>query len=224
MNVPCFRMIFKFVLYENSQSQNRSLPFHRIQPFRLEITGWSKCLCCCWSASNSTGLNWLAQILKPCHFPEYTLSTLNYKNFLYRLEQSGSFLPANVFAVVGQRLIVIIMTRNLNPAISQNTIFTIKNYRLEQSGSFLPANVTAAVGQRLLLLDFAEEDLKTTHLQQEHAALPSQVRLVAIYFRRVFCFREIARSFVAKFFFWSFLNWFSTEACSISRSSLNYDP
>ncbi len=135
------------------------------------------------------------------------------------MEQSRSFLPANVFAAVGQRLIVIIMTRNLNHTISQNTIFAIKNYRMEQSCSFLPANVFAALGQCLLLLDFTEENLKTTHLQQKHAALPSQVRFVAIWFRRVFCFLEIARSFVAKLFYWSFINWFRTEACSTSKSS-----
>ena len=68
---------------------------------------------------------------------------------------------------------------------------------MEQSCSFLPANVFVAVGKRLLLLDFTEENLKTTHLQQKHAALPSQVRCVTVILEWDFCLREIAESFVS---------------------------
>jgi hypothetical protein len=46
--------------------------------------------------------------LKPSHFSEYNLSHLNKKN--YRLEQSRSFLLADVFAAVGQDSVVIKMS------------------------------------------------------------------------------------------------------------------
>jgi hypothetical protein len=46
--------------------------------------------------------------LKPSHFPEYNLSHLNKK--IHRLEQSRSFLLADVFAAVTQDSVVKIMS------------------------------------------------------------------------------------------------------------------
>ncbi len=49
--------------------------------------------------------------------------------------------------------------------------------RLELSGRVLPAHVAPPSSQRLLLLDVAEKNHQAPDLQQEHAALSSQVSL-----------------------------------------------
>jgi hypothetical protein len=72
--------------------------------------------------------------MDPRYFPEYNLSHSNNKN--YRLEQSRSFLLADVFATVGQDSVVIKMStlQKLEPChFPENNLSTF-NYKFFFTG------------------------------------------------------------------------------------------